>query len=51
MDKDFDKWNVTKKKLDSASHTPPLVSESDLWWCAAGENVGVETSGKDGKTR
>lgn len=44
--KDFDKWNKKKKALDAAAHQPPLVSEGDLWWCAAGENVGSETSGK-----
>ena len=26
--------------------SPPLVSEGDLWWCATGENVGVEVGGK-----
>ena len=46
MEKDFDQWNIKKKRLDIATHQPPLVSEGDLWWCAAGENVGVETSGK-----
>lgn len=46
MEKDFDKWNEKKKMLDAALHQPPLVSEGDLWWYAAGENVGMETSEK-----
>ena len=46
MEKDFDKWNTKKKRLDGHEYQPPLVSEGDLWWCAVGENVGIETSGK-----
>ena len=46
MEKYFDKWNIKKKGLDVAVHQPPLVSEGDLWWCATGENVGTEASGK-----
>ena len=46
MHKDFDSWNIKKKALDVASHQPPLVTEGDLWWCAIGENVGVEVGGK-----
>lgn len=30
MDKDFDRWNIKKKRLDVAQHQPPLVSEGDL---------------------
>ncbi|MBU1102109.1 type II toxin-antitoxin system PemK/MazF family toxin [Patescibacteria group bacterium] len=46
MKKDFDKWNERKKALDGAVHQPPLISEGDLWWCSASENIGTETSGK-----
>lgn len=46
MEKDFDRWNEKKKALDAAVYQPPLVSEGDLWWCATGENIGTETSGK-----
>lgn len=46
MEKDFDRWNEKKRAIDAASHQPPLVSEGDLWWCATGENIGTETSGK-----
>src|SRR3989344_2046680 len=46
MDKNFDEWNNKKKKLDMATHIPPLISEGDLWWCSVGENVGAESSGK-----
>ena len=46
MEKEFDKWNEDKKAHDASLHQPPLISEGDFWWCAAGENVGAETSGK-----
>ena len=29
-----------------ASIQPPLITEGDLWWCAVGENVGIEVNGK-----
>jgi mRNA interferase MazF len=44
--KRFLEWIGIKQKLDAHDYNPPLVSESDLWWCAIGENVGIETSGK-----
>jgi len=44
--KRFREWIRIKQKLDDNSYTPPLIHEGDLWWCAIGENVGVETSGK-----
>jgi mRNA interferase MazF len=39
-------WIGVKQKLDAHDHQPPLVREGDLWWCAVGENVGIEASGK-----
>jgi mRNA interferase MazF len=39
-------WIGVKQKLDANSYRPPHVREGDLWWCAIGENVGVEMSGK-----
>jgi mRNA interferase MazF len=44
--KRFREWVSVKQKLDAHDYQPPLVSEGDLWWCAMGENVGIETSGK-----
>ena len=44
--KRFLEWIGIKRKLDAHDYDPPLVSEGDLWWCAIGENVGIETNGK-----
>ncbi len=44
--KRFLEWIGIKQKLDGNDYTPPHVREGDLWWCAIGENVGVEISGK-----
>jgi mRNA interferase MazF len=35
-----------KVQLDSLTHTPPHVSERDVWWASVGENVGSEMDGK-----
>jgi hypothetical protein len=43
--KRFLEWIGVKQKLDAHDYNPPLVNEGDLW-CAIGENVGIETSGK-----
>ncbi len=44
MDKNFDCWNETKKKVDLVP--PPYFKERDIWWCIFGVNVGVEIDGK-----
>lgn len=44
--KRFLEWIGVKQKLDDNDYNPPLLNEGDLWWCALGENVGVEISGK-----
>jgi mRNA interferase MazF len=44
--KRFLEWIGVKERLDSQRHIPPLVHEGDVWWCAIGENVGVEIDGK-----
>jgi mRNA interferase MazF len=44
--KRFLEWIGVKQKLDANDYQPPLVKEGELWWCAIGENVGIETSGK-----
>ena len=44
----FKDWIILKEKLHNDKRTY-LVSEGDVWWCAVGENVGVEICGK-GKT-
>jgi mRNA interferase MazF len=44
--KRFLEWIGVKRKLDAHDYQPPLVREGELWWCAVGENVGIEASGK-----
>lgn len=44
--KNFFEWIAIKQKRDEHDYSPPLITEGDLWWCAVGENVGVEISGK-----
>src|SRR3989344_6145662 len=44
--KRFLEWIGIKQKMDAREHKPPLTSEGDLWWCAVGENVGIEVNGK-----
>lgn len=44
--KQFLEWVGVKKKLDAHEYKPPLLKEGEMWWCAVGENVGVEISGK-----
>lgn len=44
--KRFLAWIGIKQKLDGHEYRPPLITEGDLWWCAVGENVGVEVGGK-----
>jgi len=44
MKKDFDKWNVLKKKineLNSKKHHP-----KEIWWSVWGLNIGFEEDGK-----
>ena len=43
--KDFDKWNVEKKKIH-ASNGSKFYSEREVWWCSLGVNVGFEQDGK-----
>lgn len=45
MEKDFDKWNSKKKKLDVVSRRL-LFKEGEIWWCSIGVNVGEEVYGK-----
>ena len=47
--KRFSKWVGLKEKIHSNQHTPPYVSEGDIWWCSFGENVGSEINGKSDK--
>jgi len=44
MQKDFDNWNILKKKIDSDEQTFH-VNERQIWWCSIGLNVGSEQNG------
>ena len=43
--KRFTEWIVQKEFLHDKAKQP-LISEGEVWWCAVGENVGVEINGK-----
>lgn len=45
MEKDFNRWNERKKKLDDSSFND-YVHEREVWWCAIGANIGVESNRK-----
>ncbi len=45
MQKDFDKWNLKKKKLDKLSKKF-LFKTGDIWWCSVGLNIKTESCGK-----
>ena len=44
MKKDFDKWNIVKKKTN-AEH-PRLYTVREIWWCRLSVNIGIEQDGK-----
>ena len=47
MEKDFNKWNEEKKVNNKKEVDRNLFyTERDVWWCAVGVNIGVETDGK-----
>lgn len=46
MIKRFLEWIGLKEKLHDANNKSPLFKEGEIWWCAIGENVGIEVNGK-----
>lgn len=44
--KKFLEWIKLKEKLHLKEHKPPLFNDGEVWWCAMGENVGIEINGK-----
>ena len=44
MKKDFDGWNIQKKRLNNRV-VAPFYHEREIWWCALGVNVGFEQDG------
>jgi mRNA interferase MazF len=47
MNKDFDSWNTEKKYVNKTELGYDFFYHPrEVWWCAVGINVGVETDGK-----
>jgi mRNA interferase MazF len=44
MSKDFDQWNIHKKRIQTES--PRWYSAREIWWCVLGVNIGYEQDGK-----
>jgi len=44
MQKDFDKWNIEKKRADTEQ--PRLYTVREIWWCRLGVNIGTEQDGR-----
>lgn len=44
--KRFLEWIGLKEKIHKNNSVPPLFNEGEIWWCAVGENIGVEINGK-----
>lgn len=46
--KNFDEWNILKKKIEKRSYIPPEVIESgQVYWFSFGLNIGKEIGGKN----
>jgi mRNA interferase MazF len=47
MEKDFDEWNKIKKEVNAFElRRDFFYHQREVWWCAIGVNVDVETDGK-----
>ncbi|HEX7651302.1 MAG TPA: type II toxin-antitoxin system PemK/MazF family toxin [Candidatus Paceibacterota bacterium] len=47
MQKDFDRWNKRKKRIEAyEKHREVYFDEREVWWAYAGLNVGYEQDGK-----
>ena len=44
MKKDFDRWNIEKKRADAEQ--PRLYTVREIWWCRIGVNIGTEQDGR-----
>lgn len=44
-EKNFTDWIQIKEVVHSTGRTPS-IREGEIWWCAVGENVGIEINGK-----
>ena len=45
-DKHFPQWINQKSHLHTVGRIP-RIKEGEIWWCAVGENIGVEINGKN----
>lgn len=46
MNKEFDRWNDIKKRLEIRDVSPALLPRRrEVWMCSMGENLGFEQSG------
>lgn len=50
MEKDFEKWNSEKKRLEKLERKF-LFKNGDIWWCSIGINIKEESCGKGDKFR
>ncbi len=44
-EKHFSEWIVLKENLHSMNRLR-TIHEGEIWWCAMGENIGIEINGK-----
>lgn len=47
MEKDFDRWNSNKKRIDAGLNKVDY-HEREIWWCSIGVNVGSEQLSQTG---
>ncbi len=45
-EKRFEEWIGVKENVHYAGRVPD-IRDGEIWWCAVGENVGVEINGKN----
>ena len=46
MIKKFLEWIGLKEKIHTDSVGPLYYNEGEIWWCAVGQNVGIEINGE-----
>jgi mRNA interferase MazF len=46
MFKKFLEWIGLKEKIHNKKSVPLYFNEGEIWWCAVGENIGIEINGK-----
>ncbi len=46
MEKDFNSWNIEKKRINNEKRIV-FAHPREVWWCSLGINVGAEIDGKN----